>query len=664
MSRAEFSGNDLPGVDVDSYRGYDPRVIFFYFLGAALLALLAGGLAYRQIFESDVYRQRERHQNQRRVLVPGPRGNIYDREGRVLVENRARFAVVLYLDELQDEIIHEGLKIRKNFRAAGDKDLPTRSQFDQLARSTVVQRYLDQVNTILHREGTVDLRALRKHFDAEMSLPYLLLGDLSAEEYAKLIEELPVRSPLQVYTSSTRSYPYGSAAAHTLGYVGTGGGDLDGEDFPGEDLPTLKMKGTVGGGGLEQRFDSQLQGEPGGTIFRVDPAGYRVNPPLEKRVPIQGKNLTTSLDIDLQLVAEKELGDQSGAAVAIDIGTGEILALASKPDYDLSDTSPRISTETWQSILSRGALLNQAISGAYPPGSTFKILVTIAGLRSGRLDPDQVIVDCQGTTRIGGKTFVCENGTGHHGEVTLRDAIASSCDIYFYEAGRLITPEVITAEGRRFHLDQRTGIELPGETNRMVLPDPAWKQRTQNERWFPGDTAHMAIGQGFDLVSPIDMACFVASVARNEVYTKPTLLHDPNAPRQHSDPIGLTMAQRAALLEGMERVCSDKGGTAYGTLSLPAYRIPGVQIAGKTGTAQKQVTRNNRTGNINYAWFVCFAPAENPEIAAAVMVEGDVIGEAFQGARYATPVAAAILKKYFEKKTHPTNPLLSPRRIE
>jgi len=262
--------------------------------------------------------------------------------------------------------------------------------------------------------------------------------------------------------------------------------------------------------------------------------------------------------------------------------------------------------------------------------------------------PDQPITDCQGTIMVGNKRFVCENGEGHHGLIHLAEAIAYSCDIFFYEAGRLTTVDTLAAEAKRFHLDQRTGIELPGETGRMAIPDPAWKERTQKERWYPGDLANMSIGQGYVLVTPLDMACFAASVARDEVYTKPTILHKPDAPTQHAPSIGLTPAQRAVLLEGME------GCTTYGTakfLALPSMKIPGVRIAGKTGTAQVRVVKEGQLGTINCAWFICFAPLEKPEIAIAVMVEGENLGETFGGGTYAMPVAHAILKKYFEKKT-------------
>lgn len=634
---------------VESFKGYDPRVMLFYVIIVSLLILLAGGLTYQQLINTQDHNKRERRQNQRRVLIPGPRGDIEDREGRLLVGNRPRFAVVLYLDELREEIRREYYKIRKAYRATGDKDLPNDAQLTQIARVTVTQRYLDQVGQILGRTLKVDADALRKHFRTQLLVPYTLLNDLAPQDNAKLIERLPVRSPAQVYTSSTRFYPHGSAAAHTLGYVGINEA-VEAEDFPGRDLQTFsKIKGSVGRDGLEKSFDGQLEGESGGQIFRVDHSGYRVDSPdLPRRPPIQGKTLVTSLDIDLQKIAEESLGNLTGTAVAVDVKTGEVLTLASKPNYDLSSFVPTLSPAAVADIEERKAWTNLAIGGAFPPGSVYKILTTIAGLRRGAMVPDEPIINCQGVHRIGNADFVCFNGLGRHGNVLLKDAIAHSCDIYYYEAGQRTTIEGMAEEARRFHFDRPTGIELPNETSRMLVPDPEWKQLKRQQKWFPGDTAHVAIGQGDVLVTPLQMACFAASVARDEVFTQPTLIHQENRPRQRTESIGLTPVQRAALLAGME------GCTTYGSAKLlttaPAFRIPGLRIAGKTGTAQKRVTINGKTGFINYAWFICFAPIENPEIAISVMLEGDTIGENFGGGANAAPIASAIMKKYFAKK--------------
>ncbi len=658
MPDSESHLPERSGSLLESHKGYDPRVIFFYFVVAALLLTLIGGLSYQQLFKSETYHERERVQSQRRILVPGPRGNIYARDGvTVLVGNRPRFSVVIYLDELKPDFFREARVIRNNYRKSGMTEAAMRDMpFSRMARVSVVQRYLDEVNQILGRSEKVNAATLARHFGDQLLLPYTLLDDLTEREYALLIEGLPVRSPVQVYTSSTRHYPFGSAAAHTLGYVRLNS-NITAEDFPGEDLATFKMKGTFGNDGLEKAFDDHLQGEAGGTIYRVDPAGYKVNPPLERRLPVQGKNLVSSLDIDLQLAAEQAIGDdQIGAAVAIEVSTGEVLTMVSKPDYDLSEFSPRVSAAAYAEIQAKGGEFNRALSGLYPPGSTYKILTSIAGLRRGAITPDDPIIDCQGVLQRFNRRLVCYNGVGIHHDVLLRQAIAESCDIYFYEVGWRTTPDTLAAEARRFHFDRRTGIELPGETGGMLVPDNAWKERAKKEKWFPGDTANMAIGQGFVLATPLQMACFTASVARGEVHTQPTLVHVPNRPPQHTEPIGLTPEQRLAIFEGMEACTLPPKGSARIMTTVEMNKVPGVRIAGKTGTAQV----STKAGMINIAWFICFAPVEKPEIAIAVALEGDTPGEEFGGGRKASPVASAILKKYFEKKNRAVTPAFQP----
>lgn len=624
---------------LETHRGYDTRLRLFYVLVAVLVLVLAGGLAYRQLISRDVYREKEKVQTQRRLIIPAPRGNIFDRNGELLVGNRPRYGLVLYLDQQRAEVYHEYLRIRRNYRETEDKDIPSAAQLEQIARYTVAQRALDGVNAILGRDMKVDPEQLKKHHHQQLLLPFPLIEDLTPEEFSKLLETLPARSPLQLYASSARYYPFGSSASHTLGYVGVTE-DLNNEDLPGEDLTTFTLKGTLGRDGLEKQYDDILRGEPGGTIFRVDPAGYRVNPPIQQRPPIPGHDLTCSIDIGLQMVAEDALGDEMGAAVALDVRTGEVLVLASKPDYDLSKFSPYLTQEAAAEIEANHAWANRALSSFYPPGSTFKILTSIAALRRGTITPDDPIADCEGFMMISGHKFVCENGNGHHGEILLRDAISESCDIYYYTAGIRTSAAEIAAEARRFHLDERTGIDLPGEPKRMIVPDPEWKQRTQHEPWFPGDTANMSIGQGYVLMNPLEMACFAASVARDETTTTPSLIHDPEAPPLHSERIGLTPEQRQALLEGMERCTTE--GTAS-NLSKPPLAIPGLRIAGKTGTAQIPEKKN-------VAWFICFAPLEHPEIAVAVAVEGDTPGESYAGNAHAAPIADLIIKKYFEQK--------------
>lgn len=627
---------------VETHKGYDPRVIVFYPFIAALLLILAGGMAYQQLWLTERFHESERKQNQRRILVPGPRGNIYDREGRPLVANSPRFAVTLYLGELRKDFRAEYIRIRKAYRAAGDKDVPSGSQMERIARFTVVHRYLDQVNRILGRATELDADDLNKHFHRQLLIPYLLVDDLKTSEYARLIEHLPVTSPLQVYASSMRDYPRGSIAAHTLGYVTSNDAPDAADDFPGAELTTFKMKGSLGRQGLESRFDAHLQGETGGAIFRVDPAGYRVNPPLSKRQPVHGHNLHTSLDAELQAAAEKAMAETelAGAAVALDVRTGEVLVLASKPDYSLLDFVPHLGHAAARDINERGAWINRATHGLYPPGSAFKILTAIAGLRAGTIDPD-ALVTCNGFHQVGGRKFPCHDGHAH-GPINLATAIEKSCNVYFYKQGLEMGVAGLAAEARAYGFGRSSGIELP-ETRGSLVPDPEWKQERRSDRWYPGDTANLSIGQGDLLVTPLQMAAFTASVARGERTTIPTILHEDNRGAQNRAPSGLTPEQHAALVAGME-ACAVTGTAKV--LQSSFMKIPGLGIAGKTGTAQKQTPK----GIINFAWFICFAPITNPQVAIAVVMEGDTPGEETAGGRYAVPVAAAILRKWDNQK--------------
>ncbi len=630
----ERSGPTEPRVA--SHQAFDPRLLTFYFIVAAILLALAGGAAYRQLIQNGAYGQTERLQQERRVLLPGPRGLIYDRHHRLLVGNRSRFSVVLYLDELQSEFQKEAARIRANYRTSGDSDV-TWGDMVQIARVSVVQRYLDQVDSLLGRTEILDVRKLNRHFREQLLIPYTLADDLSPEDFARLVENLPVASPLQVTYASARSYPFGSAASHVLGYV-TSEDNVEAEDFPGADLMTFKMKGTMGSDGLEKEFDERLQGRAGGTIYRVDPAGYRVNPPVATVMPQPGRDLTTSLDIDMQKVAEDAIGDGIGSAVALDVRTGEVLVLASKPDYDLNDFPHNAAAVA--EVNRRQAWTDTAVAGRYPPGSTFKILVSIAGLLSGRLSPTDDSVDCEGYVRIGNRLYGCDSGKEEHGRLQLAEAIGESCDIYFYLHGIAMGPETIVAQAHRMHLDGRTGIELPVES-RSLLPNI--DQLRREHAWNEGDTAIISIGQGAITETPLSMACFAASVARGEIWTKPTLLHDPDRADQHTESIGLSPAQRDIIVRGMEETITDPHGTAHIMTSeaMKDYAVPGVVIASKTGTA----TLPDKT---DAAWFICFAPADQPQVAVAVVIKGDTAGEEFNGGRFAAPVAARILQAYFK----------------
>lgn len=630
---------------IETHSARNPRLFLFHGVVIGLLTVLTTGMAYRQLFRSGLYNERERLQNQRRVVVPGPRGNIYDRDGNVLVGNRARFSVVLNLAEpqIRAEFRAEYKVVKANYSKLEVAERPNGDQMERIARASVAQRYLDKINFILNRRENVRTADLNRHISQTLLLPYVLLDDLAPEEYARLIERLPVTSPLQVYATSSRHYPYASAAAHILGYTSIDS-DPEVEDFPGEDLLTFKMKGTTGRAGLEQVFDAQLQGETGGAIYLVDPAGYKVDLPIEKRLPVQGKNLTTSLDIELQQAAEQAMEGRIGAAVALDVRTGEVLVMVSKPDYDLNNFVPRLSAETYKGIQESGGWLNRAIQGQYPPGSTFKIITAIAGLRAGTIEPGVSRVNCPGYIMVGNRSFPCAHRTVH-GDVDLLKAISQSCNVFFIKHGLDTTPQFLATEAKRFGFNHPTGIELPAEFKNPRVADPEWRKENWRSAnlpdgiWRGGDTANIAIGQGDTLITPLQAACMVASFARGETETKPTLLHDPRRPVQRTTPIGLSPSDYNTVLRGLES-CYQIG---TGRLA----KVEGLTGGAKSGTAQK--------GRIELAWLVAFAPSEDPRIAVAVVLEGGE-DENFGGGLYSGPVVKAVLEAWKAKRDRPATP--------
>jgi len=597
---------------------------------ALCLLFLLCGLFFNQILLYPRYKGEEVRQNQRRIIIPGPRGNIYDREGRLLVGNRPRYSAVVFLNELRPEFRKE------YFRLLGEGH--KRSYDLQIkARANVVQRYQDQVAEVLDRKLKVDAGDIERHFRSELLLPFPLISDLSPDEYALLLEQIPVQSKIQIYSSNARFYPYGSLAAHTLGYVG-GTDEVSTEGLPGEDLMTFSAQGFQGKTGIEKAFDEQLQGQAGLQIWVVDPSGFQ-HEPLITRTPVQGKDLRITLDAELQDIAELSLGERMGALVALDIKRGDVLVMASKPDYNLNDLSPFIPYAVANDINERGAWQNNALQGTFAPGSTFKILVTIAGLRAGIITEDSM-THCGGSYRIGSRNFHCWNHLGH-GDISTIHAIEHSCNVFFYQYGQEIGVDRISAEAKRFGLDTPTGIELPFESTNMLVPSREWKEENRGIPWFPGDTANFSIGQGFIRVTPLQMACFTAAFARRETQFKPTIIYDPYRqviPSRRD--IGLSDHDYNVVLQGMELAGS------VGTARLIKGRDSTLRVAGKTGTAQVQMPG----GMGHLAWTIAFAPIEDPEIAIATVIIGQSVSDELGGGSTAAPIARPVLERFFEKR--------------
>jgi penicillin-binding protein 2 len=635
----------------DHHKGENPRILFFLWVTIIITLTLFVGLAWRQVIDRSAYEEIERRQTERRILKPGPRGDIYDRKGRLLVGNRPHYSAVLYLDDLRPEFRSEYSIIVKDERArlkleykntpAADRPktapLPNYNDLQWVARSNVIQGYLNQINEITGRQDSLSKRQLIRHFNENLLLPLPIVKDLTPDQYALLIEQIPPppNSPIQIHTDTARHYPYRDLAAHLLGYVQNK--NLKKEEFPNDAIKTYAFQKKLGRSGLEAEFNTQLEGTTGNELWRVDPLGFQ-DTRLELNAPQQGESLISSIDIDLQRAAEIALGNRTGAAIALDVQTGEVLTLVSHPTYDQNDLSPYIPQKVFNEINDKGAWLNRAMQLSYPPGSTFKILSAIAGMRHGSIDADTTH-QCSGVYRVGNRIFRCHARNGH-GTVLLGDAIEGSCNVFFYAEGLELGIDLLSKEAQRFGFGAKTGIELPFETSRNIVPTKTWKRETIGSGWVPGDTANTSIGQGFLLATPLHMACFTASLARGETLTKPTLLAQPqNIKIDHGgEPIGLSPRERALLWQGMERVVGRKG---TGRL----VKIDGLRIAGKTGTADFRAHGKE----VNLAWFIGFAPVENPQIAVAIMVEGTDESQQYHGGSTAGPVAKDIFLEFIKQ---------------
>ena len=623
----------------DSTRHNSRIPIFYWIFAAAFLALIAA-LGYRQIFLYDFYTKRGERQSMRRVIEPGARGDIYDRNGKLLVTNEPFFTVGIYFNEILGEFRKEYSRLKKikfdAMRAAGEtprfKDGEV-SEMTHQARANVLNRYLGMINKILGSNYEMPEDNYNRHFRINPLLPFPLIRELTAREHAILAERIPVNSPLQLYTDTKRYYPYGDIAAHVLGTVRNSDG-VDSEGMPGEDLRTFAGVGKVGRSGIERAFDYMLSGQSGLKIMVVDNEGFKYEDIMDVS-PKKGKSMNSSLDIDLQQVIEDSIGNRKGAAAVLDVKTGEVLALASRPSYNPNTVYK--SNAEYAAAEEAGAWLNRSTQGLYPPGSTFKIVTAMSGLMTGAID-DQTVITCNGYYKVDSRLFPCNNRYGH-GNLNLEGALALSCNVFFYKTGLDCGHRAIAATAKEMGLDSSTGIEI-GDSPYTVVPTPEYKRRRGRGGWVNGDTANISIGQGDLLQTPLQMACMTASFARGETRTKASIVHDPtrvtDMEYHGGEKLGLTREQYETILKGM--VLSSTDGTSR------RARIKGVTIAAKSGTAQ--VTVNGRP--LTLAWMVAFAPADDPKVAMSVMIEGEEPGDV-GGGKTAGPIVKAAMEQYFRK---------------
>ena len=422
--------------------------------------------------------------------------------------------------------------------------------------------------------------------------------------------------------------------AHVSGYVG----EVSAQQV--EDSGGLYRPGDiVGKMGLERQYNEQLMGTDGMRRVIVNSVGREVGR-LEQTDAIPGKPIQLTIDYDLQAIAEKAIAGKRGAVVALNPQTGEVLAMASQPSYDPNDFAISISKDEWLQLNTdpEHPLIDRAIQAQLAPGSMFKIFMTAAMLES-KAVPEDYKVFCPGYAEFYGRVF--HDAEKDHGEVDLHKAIVKSCDVYFYNVGKQLGIDRISYYATKLGLGRKTGIDLPGEESGLV-PSEDWKERVFHQKWYPGETISVSIGQGATVVTPMQIAYTIGGVAMGGVFHQPHMLISGTPSPEVDFPLAEHTVE--TITQAMWGVVNEDGTAA-------ASRLPGIEFCGKTGTAQViSAEGKERAGKPskdlkNNAWFVGFAPRRNPEIVVAVLVQGGGFG-----AVSAAPIAKDIVKAYYDKK--------------
>ena len=597
--------------------GLKKRFLLLSLGAVAIFLLLAMRLWYLQIINVDRYRELSEKNRTRYVPITAPRGPIFDRNGDLLVDNRPAFGVSVLRQEVENR----------------DELLQRLSGFLGVDKSELESRWKAGRNyPIFH--------------------PLPLAEDVSRDVLERVQENSVDLPGVLIEVRPLRAYPHKEMAANLLGYLG----EISDSDLQSPAFEGYRPGDFVGKSGLEKNLESYLRGKDGERRVEVDVQGKELRI-LKTLEPKPGDKVYLTLRSDLQQAAADAFGDQSGAAVAIDVHTGEVLAMVSRPSFNPALFARGISSKEWVALLKnpRHPLQNKAIRGQYPPGSTFKIITALAALQAGVVSPSTE-VDCKGRITLGRRVFRCWKRWGH-GLIDLNNAIKESCDVWFYEAGLNVGIDRIAAMARQFGLGQPLGFRLEGEKGGLV-PDREWKRRRFGASWYDGETAIAAIGQGYDLVTPLQLATMTAAVANGGTVFRPhvvkrieefsgkvVLQNSPEAIRTVSLRDGVLRAVR----RGMEAAVNDPHGTAG------SCKLKQVRVAGKTGTAQviKRKADQEKGEDISYrfrdhALFVAYAPAEDPQIAVAVVVE-----HGGHGGSAAGPIARAIFEKYFNLPSEP-----------
>src|SRR5450631_4057389 len=611
--------------------GRDEKVSEFRLTAAqyfilAIFLVLAYGLWKLQVMESGYYASAAEKNRIRNVPVLAPRGKILDREGRTIVDNYPSFSALLLRDSSRDLV--------------GDADLIAQG---------------------LHLDPNDVRTRIRRFASMPQYQPIFLKEDITPDEL-QFIEahrnELP---ELDTIMAHRRLYPRNGFMAHLIGYVGEVSEDMLNQP----QFELYNAGDVVGISGVERQYNTLLMGQNGSRQALVDSHGREVGR-LGETEAIPGKQLKLTVDIDLQIAAEEALEGKNGAIVAMDPRTGEILAMVSGPTFDPNDFAVHVSRDQWNKLVTDPdkPLLNKAIQAQLAPGSTFKIIMGTAGLQEGIAQDMHVI--CNGGAEFYGRYFKCWISARHqtHGVVDLAKGVYQSCDVFFYTLAEKLGIERIAKYATMLGLGQKTGIDLPQEAS-GIMPSEEWKLRNFKQKWFAGETISVGIGQGAVTTTPVQLMRAIAAISTDGRLVVPHVANPTDLPPDflqvtHSadvkniaiDPAGWTL-----ITDAMGRVLLPEG-------TAPSAHIPGIDIAGKTGSAQivSLATRakheNNEALNQN-GWFVGFTPRRNPDIIVCVLFEGGEHG------RLAARLATQVIKAYVDKqRKSPTKVAGGDKKVE
>lgn len=577
------------------------KIAIFQYLTVAVFVFLVAGFWGLQVQNPDVYSQAAERNRIKSTPVLAARGKILDRDGRVIVDNKASYSLLLNRDQIKPE------------------------HLEPIAQALQID-YSDLVTKIRRMS----------------SRPQIIIKDqLSRDEMAWIEshQDASAYPEMQVVRAWRRQYPQDGFAAHVTGYVG----EISESEL---DLPRFadyRQGDVIGKDGLEREYDATLRGIDGQQRVLVDNMGReRKMENAQEATP--GKDLRTSLDLDVQAVAELSMQDKRGSVVAMDPRTGEVLAMVSRPAFDANKFTGRISRKDWDEIASdpHNPLLNRAIQAQLAPGSTFKPIMALAGLEAGVID-EETSFHCPGGAVFYGHFYACHLRSGH-GNISLHRAIAQSCDVYFYNVGNRLGIDRIAHYADIVGVGRKTGIDLPNETQ-GTMPSTKWKMRLTRQKWFAGETISVAIGQGAVTVSPMQLVSAIGGLAEGGQWYKPHLVRDeaPVLLRKGN----FSKDNLRQVISGMCAVVNE-GGTGR------SAALPGITVCGKTGTAQLAATERTKGAKLgsalaNNTWFVAFAPKEKPEIAVVALFENGV--ESYN----AVPIVRDVIKAYFDKKARESN---------